>query len=215
MSDDCRAMELLLARDASPTIRYTITAVIEVRNMRKLLFASTLALFAGAAQADDLLGLYAGAGITRAKVQDIFHTDFNLSNTSWKVYAGFRPLGFPFGIDVDYMDLGSAAAGTFQGVGHADAKAFAAYAVGYLPIPAPNIDVYGKAGLARWQFDGNLAQQQGLFSVSDNGTDFAWGVGLQVHFLERFAARVEYEHFNIRDADNVQLYSLGVSYTIL
>ena len=183
--------------------------------MRKLLFASTLALFAGAAQADDLLGLYAGAGITRAKVEDIFHTDFNLSNTSWKVYAGFRPLGFPFGIDVDYMDLGSAAAGTFQGVGHADAKAFAAYAVGYLPIPAPNIDVYGKAGLARWQFDGNLNGNQGLFSVSDNGTDFAWGVGLQVHFLERFAARVEYEHFNIRDADNVQLYSLGVSYTIL
>jgi opacity protein-like surface antigen len=182
--------------------------------MRKLLLASTLALFAGAAQADDLLGLYAGAGITRAKVEDIFHTDFNLSNTSWKVYAGFRPAGFPLGIDVDYMDLGSAAAGTFQGVGHADAKAFAAYAVGYLPIPAPNIDVYGKAGLARWQFNGSITQP-GLFAVSDNGTDFAWGVGLQVHFLERFAARVEYEHFNIRDADDVQLYSLGVSYTIL
>ena len=183
--------------------------------MRKLLLASTLALFAGAAQADDeLLGLYAGAGITRAKVEDIFHTDFNLSNTSWKVYAGFRPVGFPLGIDVDYMDLGSAAAGTFEGIAHADAKAFAAYAVGYLPIPVPNIDVYGKAGLARWQFSGNVTQP-GLFSVSDNGTDFAWGVGGQVHFLERFAVRIEYEHFNIRDADDVQLYSLGVSYTIL
>jgi opacity protein-like surface antigen len=182
--------------------------------MRKLLLASTLALFVGAAQADDLLGLYAGAGITRAKVEDVFHTDFNLSNTSWKIYAGFRPTGFPLGIDVDYMDLGSAAAGTFKGVAHADAKAFAAYAVGYLPIPAPNIDVYGKAGLARWQFNGNITQP-GLFAVSDNGTDFAWGAGLQVHFLERFAARIEYEHFNIRDADDVQLYSLGVSYTIL
>jgi opacity protein-like surface antigen len=182
--------------------------------MRKLLLASTLALFAGAAQADDLLGLYAGAGITRAKVEDIFHTDFNLSNTSWKVYAGFRPAGFPLGIDVDYMDLGSAAAGTFEGVGHADAKAFAAYAVGYLPIPAPNIDVYGKAGLARWQFNGNITQP-GLFNVSDNGTDFAWGAGLQYHFLGRFAARIEYEHFNIREANDVQLYSLGVSYTIL
>jgi opacity protein-like surface antigen len=182
--------------------------------MRKLLLATTLALFAGAAQADDLLGLYAGAGITRAKVEDVFHTDFNISNTSWKVYAGFRPAGFPLGIDVDYMDLGSGAAGTFEGVAHADAKAFAAYAVGYLPIPAPNIDVYGKAGLARWQFNGNVTQP-GLFSISDNGTDFAWGVGLQVHFLERFAARVEYEHFNIRDADDVQLYSLGVSYVIL
>src|ERR1700753_685171 len=134
--------------------------------MRKLLLASTLALFAGAAQADDeILGLYAGACITRAKVEDIFHTDFNLSNTSWKVYAGFRPVGFPLGIDVDYMDLGSNAAGTFYGPAHADAKAFAAYAVGSLPITVPNIDVYGKAGLARWQFNGSLPQT-GLFSIS-------------------------------------------------
>jgi opacity protein-like surface antigen len=182
--------------------------------MRKLLLASTLALFAGAAQADDLLGLYAGAGIVRGKMEDTFHTNFNLSNTSWKIYAGFRPLGFPLGVDVDYVDLGSKDATTYYGPANASAKAFAAYAVGYLPIPVPDIDVYGKAGLARWQFDGSLPNQ-GLFRVSDNGTDFAWGVGGQVHFLERFAVRIEYEHFNVREADDVQLYSLGVSYTIL
>ncbi len=182
--------------------------------MRKLLLASTLALVAGAAQADDLLGLYAGAGIMRAKEEDIFHTNFDLSNTAWKVYAGLRPTGFPLGIDVDYMDLGNASAGTFNGPARADTKAFAAYAVGYLPIPVPEIDVYGKAGLARWQFNGNITQP-GLFSVSENGTDFAWGVGLGYHFLDRFTARVEYEHFNVREADDVQLYSLGLSYTIL
>ena len=183
--------------------------------MRKLLLASLLVLFAGAAQADDdLLGLYAGAGITRAKVEDIFHSNFNLSNTSWKIYAGLHPTGFPFGVDVDYMDLGSADSGTFLGPAHADTKAFAAYAVGYVPIPVPDIDVYGKAGLARWSFNGSLPQQ-GLLGLSENGTDFAWGVGGQVHFLGRFAVRIEYEHFNIREADDVQLYSLGVSYTIL
>ena len=183
--------------------------------MRKLLLASLLVLFAGAAQADDdLLGLYAGAGITRAKVEDIFHSNFNLSNTSWRIYAGLHPTGFPFGVDVDYMDLGSADSQTFQGPAHADTKAFAAYAVGYVPIPVPDIDVYGKAGLARWSFDGSLPRQ-GLLGLSENGTDFAWGVGGQVHFLGRFAVRIEYEHFNIREADDVQLYSLGVSYTIL
>ena len=183
--------------------------------MRKLLLASLLVLFAGAAQADDdLLGLYAGAGITRAKVEDIFHTDFNLSNTSWKIYAGLHPTGFPFGVDVDYMDLGSADKATFQGPAHADTKAFAAYVVGYAPIPVPDIDFYGKAGLSRWSFNGSLSQQ-GLVGLSENGTDFAWGVGGQVHFLGRFAVRIEYEHFNIREADDVQLYSLGVSYTIL
>jgi len=182
--------------------------------MRKLFLASALALFASAAQADDLLGLYAGAGIVRAKMEDVFHTNFAFSNTSWKLYGGFRPLGFPLGVDVDYVDLGSRTAGTFKGLAHANSKAFAAYAVGYLPIPVPDIDVYGKAGLARWQFDGNYSSPS-LFSVSENGTDFAWGVGGQVHFLGRFAARLEYEHYNVHEADDVQLYSLGVSYTFL
>ena len=183
--------------------------------MRKLLLASTLAWVAGVAHADDdILGLYAGAGIMRAKMEDTFHTNFDLSNTAWKIYAGFRPIGFPLGIDVDYVDLGSQDAGTYYGPANASAKAFAAFAVGYLPIPVPNIDVYGKAGLARWQFNGSLPDQ-GLFRVSDNGTDFAWGVGGQVHFLDRFAVRIEYEHFNVREADDVQLYTLGVSYTIL
>ena len=175
--------------------------------MRRLLLASTLALFAGVgvAQADDdLLGLYAGAGIMRAKMEDTFHTDFDFSNTAWKVYAGLHPKDFFLGVDVDYMDLGSQSAGTFYGPASANTKAFAAYAVGYLPIPVPNIDVYGKAGLARWQFNGSLPAQ-GLFSLSENGTDFAWGVGGQVHFLERFAVRLEYEHFNIREADDVQI----------
>lgn len=182
--------------------------------MKKRLLASTLVLLAGAAHADELLGLYAGAGITRAKMEDVFHTNFDLSNTSWKVYAGLRPLGFPLGVDVDYIDLGSADAGTFRGLAHANSKAFAAYAVGYVPIPVPNIDVYGKAGLARWQFDGHYTSPS-LFSVSENGTDFAWGVGGQVHFLDRFAVRVEYEHYNVHEADDVQVYTLGVSYTIL
>jgi opacity protein-like surface antigen len=183
--------------------------------MRRLLLASTLALSAGAAHADDLLGLYAGAGISRANMEDVFHTNFNFSNTSWKLYAGMKPIGFPIGVDVDYIDLGSQDAGTFQGPAHASSKAFAAYAVGYLPIPVPNIDVYGKGGLARWQFDGHDFPSQNLFSVSENGTTFAWGVGGQVHFLDRFAVRLEYEHYNVREADNVQIYSLGVSYTIL
>jgi opacity protein-like surface antigen len=182
--------------------------------MQKLVFASALVLAAGAAHADDVLGLYAGAGITRAKMEDVFHTNFNLSNTSWKIYAGLKPVGFPLGIDVDYMDLGNAAGATFKGAAHANAKAFAAYVVGYAPIPVPNIDLYAKGGLARWQFDGNY-NYPGLFSVSENGTDFAWGVGGQVHFLENFAVRLEYEHFNVREADDVQVYSLGVSYRFL
>ena len=75
--------------------------------MRKLLLASTLTLIAGAAHAEDIsdsLGLYAGAGIMRAKTEQTFNTDFDDSNTSWKVFAGLHPSGFPLGVDVDYVN---------------------------------------------------------------------------------------------------------------
>ncbi|MGH8208097.1 MAG: outer membrane beta-barrel protein, partial [Steroidobacteraceae bacterium] len=52
-------------------------------------------------------------------------------------------------------------------------------------------------------------------SLSDHGTGFAWGVGAQAHFLSRFAVRLEYEHFNVREADDAQLYTLGRSYAFL
>ena len=147
-------------------------------------------------------------------MENIFDTDFNLSNTSWKVYAGFRPVGFPLGIDVDYMDLGARLPGRSMGRPTRTRRLSRPMPWGTCRFRCRNIDVYGKAGLARWQFNGNITQP-GLFNVSDNGTDFAWGAGLQYHFLDRFAARIEYEHFNIREANDVQLYSLGVSYTIL
>src|SRR5215471_2323945 len=79
--------------------------------------------------------------------------------------------------------------------GHADAKAFSAFAVGYLPLPAPNVDIYGKAGLARWQLNGGTVQPT-LLQLDSNGTEFAWGLGAQVH-LSSFAVRLEYEAFNI------------------
>jgi OmpA-OmpF porin, OOP family len=185
--------------------------------MRKLLLACTLAVAAGAAHADDIddsLGVYVGAGVVKSKMEQTWGTNFDFSNTSWKVFAGIHTPGMPLGIDIDYVDLGSQDAGTFEGPASASAKAFGAYLVGYLPIPVKTIDVYGKAGLARWQFNGSLPDQ-GFFSVSDNGTDFAWGVGAQVHFMKSLAVRLEYEHFNVREANDVQLYSLGLSYQIL
>jgi hypothetical protein len=69
--------------------------------MRKLLLATTLALGAGAAHAD-LLGLYAGAGITKAKVDNVFDAGLNVDDTSWKAIVGFRPPG-PFAIEANYL----------------------------------------------------------------------------------------------------------------
>jgi len=180
--------------------------------MRKLLLTTTLALVAGAAQAEDL-GLYAGAGITRPQIDNVFDAGPKMNGTAWKAILGFRPPG-PFAIEANYLDLGSQTR-QFAGLGstHTDAKAFAAYAVGFLPLPVPIIDLYGKLGAARWQLD-STATNPNLFAVSDRGTNFAWGIGGQAHF-GRIAARFEYEQFDMRNTDGVKVYTLGATYTFL
>jgi len=179
--------------------------------MRRLLLVIVLALGAGVAQADNG-SFYLGAGVTSNKLNDIVvqGTAFpDIDKTSWKVFAGFRPIT-AFAIEADYLDLGSetvegactvccmeACRGLFQ----SDAQAFAAYALGFLPIPVPALDIYGKAGLARSKLNTN--------GTSSRGTEFAWGVGVQAH-ISIVGARLEYEDLKIPNSAGAKIASLSV-----
>ncbi|HVS77192.1 MAG TPA: outer membrane beta-barrel protein [Steroidobacteraceae bacterium] len=182
--------------------------------MRRLLLIPLLALAAGSAHAAGLFGagLYAGAGLMRANVNDLFGSGFDIHNTSFKALAGLR-LSL-LGAEVDYYHLGSESR-SFDNLGNveAHARAFAAYAVGYLPIPLPLIDIYGKLGLDRWQLSGSSASPS-LFRLSDNGTQLAWGVGAQAHFGS-LIGRLEYEHLNISNTDGAHVVSLDVIFNFL
>jgi hypothetical protein len=184
--------------------------------MRKLLLGLALVLAAGVAHADDGM-LYIGAGLTNDNLRDIAATNSNLDSTNWKVWAGVRPIGV-FAVEADYIDLGSQNTTTIIAGGstntHLDYKAFAGYAVGYLPIPVPYLDVFGKVGLARWTESGSTGVPSGLLSLSDNGTEFAWGVGGQVHF-GNLGARLEFENFSIRNTGGANLVSLSVFLNLL
>jgi hypothetical protein len=126
-----------------------------------------------------------------------------------------------FAIEADYLDLGSGDFGPGPGVGtcpvsgcaaaHSDARAFAGYAVGFLPIPVPFLDVFGKAGLARWRLNGNATAP--ITSFSTNGTEFAWGLGAGVH-VGNFGARLEYEKFNIPGTNGANVTSLEAYFNI-
>jgi hypothetical protein len=182
--------------------------------MRKLLLMAALALGAGVAQADNGF-FYLGAGISKNKVSDITNAGGNfadIDNTSWKVLAGFRPISV-FAVEADYMDLGSQTNTFLGGAGnsHSDAKAFAGYAVGFLPIPVPFLDVYGKAGVARWKLNGSAGN---FFAFSNQGTEFAWGLGAQVH-IGNIGGRLEYENFNIPNTNGAKVVSLAVILNLL
>ena len=171
--------------------------------MRRLLPVIVLALGANAARADNGY-FYAGGGISKDKLSDIASQGTNfadIDSTSWKVFAGVRPIN-PFAIEADYLDLGSEDSST-----HTDAKAFAGYAVGFLPIPLPYLDVFGKAGLSRVKLNGSAASPLPPVSFSTSGTEFAWGVGTQVH-VGNFGARLEYEKFNIPSTNGANVTSL-------
>jgi hypothetical protein len=187
--------------------------------MRKLMLMAALALGAGVVHADEGF-FYLGAGISKNKVSDITNSGAafgDLDKTSWKVLAGFRPISL-FAVEADYLDLGSQT-NTFVGGGnsHSDSKAFAGYAVGFLPIPVPFLDLYGKAGLARWKLDGTAASTVppgNLFSFSNQGTEFAWGLGAQAH-IGNIGGRLEYENFNIPNSSGAKVFSLAVILNLL
>lgn len=185
--------------------------------MRRLPLVIALALGTGGAEADDGL-LYVGAGVSRNSLRDITATNSNLNSTDWKVWAGLRPISL-LGIEAEYIDLGSQTLGASLPAcidncpvnTHLRYKAFAGYAVGFLPVPVPYLDVFAKAGLARWSLSGGttFTAPSQFFSLSDNGTQFAWGVGGQVH-IGNVGARLEYESFSIRDTSGANIISLGV-----
>ena len=182
--------------------------------MRKLMICLALASVCGVSQAADN-GFYLGAGVTQAKLDNVGDNfdsgdldDFKIDNTAWKIIAGFRPIDM-FAVELNYDDLGDEGR-TVGGVRfNADAKAFAAYAVGFLPIPV--VDLYAKAGLARWETSGSAT---GLFDFDDHGTEFAYGAGVQVHWGS-LAARLEYEQFDVENTDGVELLTLGATWTFL
>ena len=184
--------------------------------MRGFLIALVLTLGAGVARADNGL-LYLGAGIANDSLKDVTATNSNLNSTNWKVWAGVRPVSL-FAVEADYIDLGSQTitpAPTTCALPcpistHLQYKAFAGYAVGFLPIPVPFLDVFGKVGLARWTSSGGTSfPGNSFFSLSDNGTQFAWGAGGQVH-IGNIGARLEYENFSVRNTSGANLVSLSV-----
>jgi OOP family OmpA-OmpF porin len=180
--------------------------------MRKLLLTAAFVVAGAAAHATD--GVYVGAGLGQANVDNIFDSDFSLHphDVAWKAAAGFRPIDW-FAVEANYFDFGSQTKNFGLGTASADAKAFAAYGMALLPVQ-PMFDLYAKAGVARWQLDGNIRGEGQLFAFSDRGTQVAYGGGLQANFGP-FAARLEYDGFQVRHTDGIAMYTAGVVWTFL
>ena len=183
-----------------------------------------------AALADNPVGFYVGAGVGESQIRSNdpnygypgYYNDYQFA---WKVLAGVRPIHW-LGAEFEYIDFGqpncngyysnyySGYCNAAQNGFNTHPTAAALYAVGYLPIPVPFIDVFAKAGGARLSLNVNSLVAQPCVaggpcpnytfgpqqSVTD--TKFAYGGGVQYRFpFIPLTVRAEYERVSSQYGD--------------
>jgi opacity protein-like surface antigen len=197
--------------------------------MKRVVCLSVIAVALGVTQTDasdfNPFGFYLGGAIGQGR--DTVDSLQNISGgppfqsesaMGWKAMVGVRPVSFVGG-EVEYIDFGSSSANAYLlNLPHTRADATALYAVGYLPIPVPFLDIFGKAGLAHTQttYMGTLSCPPpalciAAVSAERTESDLAYGAGVQTKF-QSLAFRAEYERTDT-SIGRPSLLSFGVTWT--
>lgn len=161
-----------------------------------------LALAANNAQADN--GFYIGGSVGNAAIDATPDTpteeSIDSDDTGYKVFGGFK---FTiFAVEGGYVDFGKPT----QNSNTVELSGFDLF--GLVNFGIGPIDLFGKVGVFAWDSDALVADNK----VNKDGTDPVYGVGAGVS-LGSFSVRAEYEYFDIKDFDTVQMISLGAVYT--
>ncbi len=185
--------------------------------MRKTVTAAALAascclLGLPALSADN--GIYLGASIGQSNVKFDDNLggqslDFDASATGFKAIAGWRFIDW-LAVEANYVDLGSGDDNVLGEKIETDIDGVSLSAVGFVPVGP--VDLFARVGAVNWNADIG-APNLGV-SASDDGTDLTYGVGAQFRVWS-LSIRGEYEMFDISDADTVDLFSIGVTWTFL
>jgi opacity protein-like surface antigen len=182
--------------------------------MRKLfvLVTGLLALSTGAQAADN--GIYIGVGVGQSTVEiddvgGVNNFDFEGEDVGYKVIAGIRPLDW-LAFEANYVNFGEPD-DTLAGQRlRSEGDGIGAYALGLLATGP--VDLFAKAGVISW--DSELTNPQLGRIADDDGTDLAYGAGVQFRLLS-LGVRAEYEIFDIDDVDDANMISVSVTYTFL
>lgn len=195
-----------------------------IPGFRSAILAVSACAASTAALAVNPAGFYlgAGAGYSTVRSDDPAYGlpgYYNDHQTAWKAIAGVRPIAI-VGAEFEYIDFGRPGNrygyNGYNGYNNygldSHPHAPALFAVGYLPLPIPFFDVYGKAGVARLYTDVTtivtpncIPGQACPLSVTisrhnQTDNDFAYGLGVQSK-VWGVSFRAEYERIRSRFGD--------------
>ena len=151
---------------------------------------------------------YIGFGLGQSEINQGLFGEYG---NGFKAFGGVR-LNTNIAIEAAYLDFGNPNQNLFGVETKYEAQAFAAWAKGLWPI-SPHIGLFGKAGLANWKVDATTTVFGSPPSKrSQDGTNFAWGIGVSFNYWDRFSLQLEYEDINA-DIDAITLWSASALYT--
>jgi hypothetical protein len=157
-------------------------------------------------------GIYLGASVGQAgvSIDDSFegeNFDFDADSTGFKAIAGWRFLDW-LAVEGNYVDLGSGDDTNGGTKFESDIDGLSLSAVGFLPVGP--VDLFARVGAINWDAEFSALGE----SFSDDGTDLTYGVGAQFRVWS-LSIRGEYEIFDIDGPDDVDMFSVGVTWTFL
>jgi hypothetical protein len=79
-------------------------------------------------------------------------------------------------------------------------------------LPIGPVDLFAKVGVVSWDGDIRAVLDDVIDNDSDSGTDAAYGIGVALR-LGGVSLRAEGEQFNIAEADDVYMFSVGATFT--
>jgi len=175
-------------------------------------------------------GFYLGANIGTAEVDyslsdaadlddggNFSNVDIDDSDTTFGLNAGYRVNPY-FAVEVGYQDFGeysisanSDGSGFFWFPGPVEATAEVTGIMlgvkGIFPVQE-NFEVYGKAGMNRWDADYDYTDTCCTVSESDDGTDAYFGIGA-TYILNKVGLSAGYTRFDVADTD-LDVFALSV-----
>ena len=157
--------------------------------------AMTMSAGAIAQKQSATTGWYIGGDFGQTDVEDIDE------DTSWKILGGYQ-INRTFAVELGYANLFD------KSISGVDVEVTAWDLVGVASFPlGDKFSVFGKLGFAMWDAEASLP---GFGSVSDDGTDLTFGVGLQYDVSRNLGIRGQWQRYDVEgDAD---LLSIGLIY---